>query len=236
LTPYYQDDAVTIYHGDCREILPQIGQVDCVITDPPYQSLDANVLAGTTTRLVPRNGKRLSATDEGWFATMDRDAILAVLVECRKILRPDGAVYVFADVKSGLELFPGWARNVLVWDKCSIGMGYSWRRMHEWIAYEPMPDHVLRDKGLGDIIRVPVPSDKVHPTEKPEAVIAPLIRNSTDVDDVILDPFGGSGTTAVAAKRLGRRCILIEREEKYCEVAAKRLAQGALDLFGEQTA
>jgi site-specific DNA-methyltransferase (adenine-specific) len=74
---------------------------------------------------------------------------------------------------------------------------------------------------------------KPHPTTKPEPLMAELIALFTDPGDLILDPFGGSGTTAVAAKRLGRRCILIEREEKYCAVAVSRLRQGALGLFSE---
>jgi DNA modification methylase len=72
-----------------------------------------------------------------------------------------------------------------------------------------------------------------HPTQKPESLMREIVTQFTDAGDLILDPFGGSGTTAVAAKRLGRRCIFVEREEKYCEIAAKRLSQGALDLFGE---
>jgi len=230
VTPYYERDGITIYHGDCREILPTLPSVDLVLTDPPYQSLDANVLAGTTTRLVARNGKRLSADDDGWFSTMGSETILVILEMCRQLLRPSGALYVFADVKSGLALFPGWTRNVIVWDKQSIGMGYAWRRMHEWIAYQPMATHRLRDQSLGDIIRCPSLPDKCHPTEKPTAVVSPLIQNSTDPGDLILDPFMGSGTTLRAAKDLGRKAIGIEIEERYCEIAAKRLSQEVMAL------
>lgn len=228
---FYERGGITILHGDCREILPTLEPVNCVITDPPYQSLDANVLAGTTTRLVPRNGKRLSATDEGWFGTLSSCDIRTILDACRGLLRSDGALYVFGDVKSGLEMFPGWARNVLVWDKGAIGMGYAWRRSHEWIAYEPQPDHKLRDMSLGDILRVAGVSQKGHPTEKPTGVIKPLILNSTDAGELILDPFMGSGTTLVAAKMLGRRAIGIEISEEYCRVARDRLEATTPPLF-----
>jgi DNA modification methylase len=72
-----------------------------------------------------------------------------------------------------------------------------------------------------------------HPCPKPEPLLVEQVQQFTDAGDTILDPFAGSGTTLVAAKRLGRKAVGIEREEKYCEVAAKRLAQGALDLFGQ---
>ena len=229
MTPYYDDGkGIQIFLGDCRDVLPTLGPVDAVITDPPYQSLDANVLAGTTTRLVPRNGKRLAGDDSGWFGTLPACAVLGILDTARALIRETGALYVFADVKSGLELFPGWTRNVIVWDKQAIGMGYAWRRMHEWIAYQPMKAHRLRDMSLGDIIRCPGVEEKQHPTEKPVGVIKPLILNSTDPGETILDPFMGSGTTLRAAKDLGRRCIGIELEEKWAEVAAKRLAQEVL--------
>lgn len=234
MKPYYERDGITIYHGDCRDVLPTLAPVDCVITDPPYQSLDANVLAGTTTRLVARNGKRLSADDEGWFDTLSACEILDVLAACRGLLLETGALYVFADVKSGLELFPGWTRNVIVWDKQAIGMGYAWRRMHEWIAYQPMKGHRLRDLGKGDIIRCPGIEEKQHPTEKPVGVISPLIQNSTDPGETVLDPFMGSGTTLRAAKDLGRKAIGIELSERWCEVAARRLEQEVLPLGFEQ--
>jgi DNA modification methylase len=77
---------------------------------------------------------------------------------------------------------------------------------------------------------------RLHTTQKPEQLMSHLVSMFTDPGDTVLDPFMGSGTTLVAAKRLGRKAIGIELEEKYCEIAAKRLAQGALDLFGEATA
>jgi site-specific DNA-methyltransferase (adenine-specific) len=231
--PYYEQDGITIYHGDCRDVLPQVGAVDLIITDPPYQSLDVEVDKGTTTRLVSRDkfsGKRLAASDgPAWFGTLTDSEVSSVLDMCRLLLSASGAAYTFTDVKSGLRLLTG-ARNVIVWDKQSIGMGYAWRRSHEWIGYEPQPDHALRDLSLGDIIRCPTVHDKRHPTEKPVEVVAPLIVNSSDKGDLILDPFMGSGTTLVAAKRLGRRAIGIEINEKYCEIAAKRLAQSVLPL------
>jgi site-specific DNA-methyltransferase (adenine-specific) len=75
-----------------------------------------------------------------------------------------------------------------------------------------------------------VQDGKQHPTQKPEALMAWVLGMFSD-SQTILDPFLGSGTTLVAAKRLGRRCVGIEREERYCEIAAQRLSQGALDLF-----
>lgn len=237
MTPYYSDDLVTLYHGDARRILPSIGEVALVITDPPYQSLDVQVGKGTTTRLIgldQLSGKRLASSERGsWFATLDAAALSAVFAQCRALLPADGAFYIFADVKSGLRLFPALApANVLVWDKGKIGMGYSWRRMHEWIAYCPQAKHTLRSKALGDIIRCAVPPKKVHSTEKPISVLLPLIENSSDAGDTVLDPFAGSGSTLFAAKSLNRRAIGVEISERNCEVAANRCQQEILGLGG----
>lgn len=225
MKPYYEQDGVTLYHGDCREVLPGLGVVNAVITDPPYQTLDAEVSVGTTTRLAS------SADANTWFSTLSADAVLSVLRTCRELLQDDAAMYIFTDVKSGLALLPQLeCRNVIVWDKGKIGMGYAWRRMHEWIGYSPMPKHKLRSMAMGDIIRVPGVQEKVHPTEKPVAAITPLVRNSTDIGATILDPFAGVGSTLLAAQIEGRRAIGIEIEERYCEIAANRLRQGV--LFG----
>jgi site-specific DNA-methyltransferase (adenine-specific) len=209
------------------------GSFDLVITDPPYRSLDIDVIRGTTTRLVGgrniRGGDRVGNAD--WFATLPDEEIDRVLTTAAAKLTPAGAAYYFADVKTGLRLFPGLPqKNVLVWDKMKIGMGYSWRRMHEWIAYCPGPEHKLRSASYGDIIRCPGVVDKCHPTEKPLGVVTPLILNSSDVGHVILDFFAGAGTTLLAARDTGRRAIGIEVSEQHCETIVRRLAQTV--LFG----
>lgn len=238
MKPYYEYAGITIYHGDCREILPLADGADLCVTDPPYRSLDIDVIRGTTTRLVGRgnaagrmpNGNRLGHKGD-WFGTMPAPELTALLLDLYARIALTGALYVFADVKTGLDVFPALPqKNVLVWDKQSIGMGYSWRRMHEWIAYCPKPDHELRSKARGDILRCRGIEDKQHPTEKPPGVIAPLLLNSSDEGALVFDPFMGSGTTLFAAKAAHRRAIGIEIEERYCEIAAKRLSQEVLAL------
>lgn len=231
--PYYSENGITIYHGDCRNILPHLEPVDLVLTDPPYKSLDIDVVRGTTTRLVDgRNSRGGDRVGSGaWFSTLADDELCVFMISLYAVLPDHAALYIFSDVKTGLRILPSLPiKNVLVWDKVSIGMGYSWRRMHEWVGYCPRSEHRLRDKGLGDILRAQVPDNKCHPTEKPCEVLQPIILNSTDFGNTILDPFMGSGTTLRAAKDLGRKAIGIEIEEKYCEIAAKRLAQEVLQL------
>lgn len=236
--PYYDDGQIQIFHGDCRDILPHLapGSVDLVLTDPPYQSLDVEVKkGGTTVRLARQDelgGKRLASLEgRAWFDTLGADDILGIIADAQSLLADDGALYVFADVKSGLELFPPLRPvNVIVWDKQKLGMGYNWRRMHEWIAFVPQPKHELRDKGRGDIIRCSGVSEKVHPTQKPEGVLKTIILNSTDTGDLVIDPFMGSGATLAAAQQLGRRAVGIETVSSHCAAAVRRLQQAVLPL------
>jgi site-specific DNA-methyltransferase (adenine-specific) len=226
MPPYYDRDGIVIYHGDSRDAIPRLREhgVKLIVTDPPYETLDAHVRRGTTTRLVGGG----SGGSDAWFPTLDSYALLSALIQAGRLLPRDGALYVFADAKASLQLFPPLSpANILVWDKQRIGMGYSWRRMHEWIAYCPQPAHRLRNRGLGDVLRAAPPRPKLHPTEKPIAVLSAIIENSSDPGDVVLDPFAGSGTALLAAKRLGRRAIGIEIEERYCRVAAARLDEVA---------
>lgn len=211
VTPYYDQAGITIYQGDCREILPllHIRDVALVVTDPPYHWSD-----------------RHQSSSE-WFQVLDDDDLELVLGQARRLLPADGALYVFMDVRTGLSVFPSLApANVLVWDKGRIGEGDAWCRMHEWIAYCPGPAHRLRNPSFGDIIRSAPPRPKQHPTEKPVAVLSALIENSSDPGDLVLDPFMGSAPVLLAAQSLGRRAIGIEIEERYCEIAAARLSQG----------
>jgi DNA modification methylase len=227
VTPYYADDAVTLYHGDCREILPTLEAVDHVISDPPY---DARTHSGArwggdgkTAGLItfaPLDVNEavpmLLSTARRWvvcFCTMEMIAAYQAAsgdcwVRAGFWRRPDGAPQFTGD------------RPATPGDAVAIMHAEGKKR------WNGGGHHAYWEHGVERVARE-------HPTQKPESLMREIVTQFTDAGDLILDPFGGSGTTAVAAKRLGRRCIFVEREEKYCEIAAKRLSQGALDLFGE---
>jgi site-specific DNA-methyltransferase (adenine-specific) len=226
MRPYYEHGGITIYHGDCREILPSLNGVGLVIMDPPYVFGIASINRGVKTA--------------GWGDLMNNAAFYAALLgECRRLLenRP-GAAWIFNSWRS----FPVLARasyeaqwpieSLMVWDKEWIGPGGAngLRPSYELVALFVCPGFSLPNRGLPDIWRAKWCGEKEwHAAEKPVSLLRRLISESGE--DVILDPFCGSGSTLVAAKQLGRRAIGIEIEERYCEVAARRLQQEALALF-----
>jgi DNA modification methylase len=256
MTPYYEDSAVTIYHGDCRDILPQLSPVDHVITDPPYEAE-----AHTKGRRVKRAGEPLD--EWAWvdsrgtprYEVLPFPAITAelrafVALQCARLTRRWAIVFTQAEAAH-------------VWHGELLQAGLSGRRWCVWTKPDAQPQFSGDRPGVGyeTIVvchaqgrsrwngggRVGVfthcKSDgkpSPHPTTKPEPLMVELVTLFTDAGDTILDPFMGSGTTLVAAKRLGRKAIGIEREEKYCAIAAKRCAQGSLlqpsaDLYAPQT-
>lgn len=238
--PFYQDAAVTVYHGDYREIMPTLGQVDHVITDPPYGD-------ETHDNAKSNRGKGYGnvAID---FSSLPY-AELAALVEA---LGPKVRRWLIATMEwrhiAQLELCtpePWQFVRFGVWVKTNPMPQISADRPAngwEGICYLHKPDVKKRWNGGGTHGNWigPVLMQGMHPTGKPEAFYEKLVRLHTDPGEVILDPFAGSGTTGVVAKRLGRLAILIERDEKYCEVAVSRLSMRWLEraggLFDEVTA
>lgn len=252
MRPYYTDDAVTIYHGDCREVLPTLERVDHVITDPPYardvyvrltmpnskkgSETPARIAGGFTLN----NGDRVTALAAGAIGAID-DLIEPMGVEFARLARR--WVLVFSDVESAH-----------LWKESCESAGLRYVRTCAWVKPDPMPQMtgdrpavgfepftlahakgVMRWNGGGKTgvytFNIAKGDDRPdHPCPKPSPLMRALISDFTDPGDLILDPFGGSGTTARAAKDLGRRCILIEREERWAEVAAKRMAQSVLPL------
>jgi len=224
VTPYYERDGITIYHGDCREILPGLPKVDLVLTDPPY---GINTKSDGQGKLSPWADYCNSALFyQSWIGA------------CRERLAHDGALWSFLNWRSMVTFEKAscdlsWPiESLLVWDKCWIGPGGTngLRPAYEMVALWRMPGFSIKNRGLPDIQRWPWSSTKPngHPAEKPLQGMEWLIKESNGKS--ILDPFLGSGTTLVAAKNLGRRAIGIEMDEKWCEIAAKRLAQGVLDF------
>lgn len=221
--PYYDDgNGIVIYHGDSLEILPTLPLVDAIIADPPY-ALPTMIAQG---REITRNVGDLS---------MIETAFRVHAQTWRKSLKSSGRCFLFCDGTSYPSLFRAvygeFQTALLVWDKGRIGMGREFRKSHELIIHCWLSDTEQFSDGIGrpDILKcAPVPSDdREHPAEKPVDLVKELLRVCAGT---VVDPCMGSGTTLRAAKDLGRKCIGIEIEEKYCAIAVKRLAQEVLAL------
>jgi DNA modification methylase len=216
LTPYYEDDAVTIYHGDALDVLPALLDAGCVlVTDPPYGIAHSSNRPG-----APRRGRAI-ANDE---STAVRDAVLRAWAG-----RP---AIVFGSCRVAAPPMP--LRATLVWDKGGhVGMGdldLPWKQNWEHI-YVSGPGFVgRRDTGvLRFNALAPWAGAYTHPHEKPVELLRELVGKCAPLATV-LDPFMGSGTTLRAAKDLGRKAIGIEIEERYCEIAARRMGQDVMDF------
>jgi len=219
--PYYEDESVTLYHGDCREVDAWLA-ADVLVTDPPYG-------------MAFKAGKGVSARSSDWTSrwtgipvagdetTEARDQVLAAW--------GDRPALVFGTWKRPM---PDGVREVLVWDKVvSTGMGaldIPWRPSWESIYVMGKGFTGSRSHGVLQVSMPTLdPARKDHPTAKPVALMSRLVDKTVGV---VADPFAGSGSTLAAAKQLGRRSVGVELDERYCEVIAKRLSQGVFDFGG----
>jgi DNA modification methylase len=212
VTPYYQHGGITIYHGDCRDVLPTVC-ADAVVTDPPYGISYRSGHVGVVARSI--------AGDE---TTELRDWLISTWLP-----RP---MATFATWRCVSPVRP---RGCLVWHKSAGGMGdlsFPWAPTFEmvWVFGDGWAGHrgdsVLTGRTV--VTWNTGPARRVHPHEKPVDVLAQIVAKTPGL--TVLDPFMGSGTTLRAAKDLNRRAIGIEIEERYCEIAAKRLEQEVLPL------
>lgn len=209
MKPYYEDSAVTIYHGDCREILPALPKVDLVLTDPPYGIGESNEKAAS-------RGKLAQPKDYGHF-DWDKTPIPQDLFD----MAVRGGLW--ACVFGGNYYHTAPTSCWLVWDKENGSNDFA----DAELAWTNWPKAVRLKRHMWNGMLRKGREERWHPTQKPREVmswaitLAPAART-------ILDPFMGSGTTLRAAKDLGRKAIGIELEERYCEIAAKRMAQEVL--------
>ena len=212
MRPYYQDESVTIYHGDCRDILPEIGKVDLVLTDPPYG-------IGESKGKNKARGCIATSKDYG-FSEWDNAPIPWPVIE--QCISYGSKAIVFGGNYYPVPPSPCW----LVWNKDNGKTDFAdcelaWTnlkgavRMLTW-RWNGMLQQDMKNKEY-----------RWHPTQKPVPVMKWCVVQAEPVASV-LDPFMGSGTTLVAAKALGKKAIGIEIEERYCEIAAKRMAQAVL--------
>lgn len=217
MKPYFDDgQGCVIYHGDCRDVLTSVSAMrggratyDLLLTDPPYGHGDRWSGGTWATDEMYADAKR-------WDRQTSEEGVALARSLCRWQIIFGGNYY---------SLPP--SRCWLSWVKSSIMPTLADFEL-AWTNFDK-PSKLLREGRNPD-------GKRWHPTQKPERLIRWALAQAPEDVRTVLDPFMGGGTTLVVAKHIGRSAIGIEIEEKYCEIAAKRLAQGALDLFGEASA
>ena len=216
MKPYYEDELVTLYHGDCLELADHWIDADVLVTDPPY-GVDY------------QSGSR-------------RDKLAASILNDKDTTYRDGVLSIWGKSKPAI-VFGSWkiarpeaTKARLIWDtKGALGMGdlrIPWKPSDQEI-YVLGNGPWKGDRTNNVLSFAPVQSTakngRQHPHEKPLRLMDELVSKTIGV---VADPFAGSGSTLISAARLKRRAIGVELDERYCEVIAKRLAQQTFDLEG----
>ncbi len=229
MKPYFESELITIYHGDCNEVLSTFSDESfrLIATDPPYGI------------------KYLSNHRQQKFDIIEGDDKYPVdwLLQAKRICSSSGTIYIFCndrsfdDARKALYQAKFQLQKTLVWDKMNVTAGNleNYGDRCEFILfgsrrYKPK----LRGSRDGNLISIPrvYSHQLLHPTEKPVSLMSYLVMKSTDPGEITIDPFMGSGTTLLAAQQLGRPAVGIEVEEKYCEIAAHRIEKELTYLPG----
>ena len=226
MKPYYETELGKLYHGDCLEILPQLTeQIDLVLTDPPY---GGGLAVDFAERFKSKAGK--------WWKNEDRSYQKRhePIIGDDKPFDPSALL----KIKSRAKVFWGgnWYANRLpdsggwwIWDKRNGRRDVTsadWPMSEGEIAWTDVGKgvRIYRHTWFG-LIKDSERGEHLHPTQKPVALMCWCIKKAKSIDNYILDPFLGSGTTAVACERLGRQWIGIEISKEYCDIAVKRIIE-----------
>lgn len=216
--PYYEDESVTLYHGDALEITEWLA-ADVLVTDPPYGMTLRSGRSGHFGNLAITNDDNLNSRDAALSAWGARPALVFGRwseprpVDTRAVLTWEKGEHVGMG-----DLALPWKPNTE--EIYVLGSGFAGRRTGS----------VIKSHAIAGTVGQGAKGTRHHPTEKPQGLMEALIAKCPP--GIIADPFAGSGTTLRAAKALSRRAIGVELEERYCEIAARRLSQGVLDLEG----
>lgn len=221
-----------VYQGDCIEVLKTFpdNSVDCILTDPPYGINFVPQRENSRKRLgeTPIENDEIQGKEWAeWF--------MPICKECFRVLKDGGVAYFFSGfnpyyyyycmLESKFEI-----KANIIWVKNKFGLGYHFRRQYEQVLVGFKGNVPIPKKAMSDVIfeKKVIGIALLHSCQKPENLIRILLNQYTKENDLILDPFAGSGTTGVACKQLKRNYILIEKEPKYIDIINKRLSQQIL--------
>lgn len=230
--------------GDCIELMLNMEDacIDLIVTDPPYLM---DYKTGRRNNKASKFDADQSIRDHKFTTVIngddDPDLIANYIRECHRILKDDSAMYMFCNsnkigyfVNEVEKYFT--IRNVIVWEKNNHTAGdlkHAFGKRHEFIILANKGDSVIRGKRIDDIWTFPkvVGKGQLHQNQKPLKLIEQCIEKHSDVGDLVFDGFGGSGTTALAARNLKRDFVVVELDPEYYDVAVERLSSTEGDLL-----
>jgi len=217
MKPYYEHKEITIYHGDCMEVMQGLDKVDLILTDPPYGvSYRSNhYIYGNPHGEIKNDNKLFCPLDDMW-----------------KLLKDTGSIFTFYSYKK--PILDNRKKNDIIWVKNNWSAGDltgDFGNQYETIAFMPKSKFKINGYRWSNVWNFNRIKPTLHPTEKPEELLKRIIECATVKGDTVLDIFAGVGSTLLASKLLSRKAIGIEIEEKYCEIAARRLQQEVFELI-----
>lgn len=225
-----------VHCGDALDLIVDVpdASTDAIIMDPPYCS--GSISEASRTGKKGQGLRSENLRKFGWFIGDNMGTaglvflLRSIAFEATRVLKPSGSLLVFCDWRMVPNLGPAIEsaglryQNLIVWNKGSMGLGTGFRAQHELILHFTAGAPEYHDMSFGNVLTCPrIGSDRDHQTEKPVNLMEQLIRVVCPIGGTVLDPFAGSGSTGVAAERIGRSSVLFERDPKHVETIRRRL-------------